>query len=940
MKIRVLAVLVSLAVLILQLPVRAGQRPADEPLFRVRIVVANVAEVKASLEISGYDVLETSSVDSAIELVVSASELRALEQSGFSVVTIEQSRPFQSGPQAKAESAAATVPGAATAAVPALYQNLNGVLARMQAIANAHPSIARFVDLTVEYQTPPTFDGRHMFALKISDNVAIDEDEPAMLIVGTHHAREINVPVIGLEAANNLTSRYSTDSRIAAAVNDNEIWIAPIWNPDGYNWVFTVNNMWRKNRRTLTGAVGVDQNRNYPQGWSTSCAGSTSPASDTYKGPSPASEPETQTMMAWSQAERFAKVIDYHSSGREVLFAYRCLSHPFSSWMEQEATALSEVSGYGGLTREPSAEGEHYEWQLAQMGAYAFLIETGTEFQPPYESALDEAALVWPGILKVLERPISMSGHVTDLATGAPLAARIEILNVAFTQGETNFSGGPRGTYHMFVPPGTYDVRFSAPGYSPVVSHVTVTATSATVRDIQLSPDLVVFSDDFETNRGWTTNPNGTDTAITGQWERGDPETTNSAGTKQLGTTVSGTNDLVTGRLAGATASAFDIDNGSTSIQSPPIALPSGGNLTLTFSYYLAHTSTSSSADYLRVTIVGATTAVVLQELGAANNDDAAWSAASVNLSAFAGQTIRIRVDAADSAASIVEAGIDDVRVTRANAGPVAVDDTATVAENTTATIAVLANDSDPNGDPLSVTATTQGAHGAVTLVSGVVRYAPAPDYFGPDSFTYTIRDSNGVPDTGTVTVTVTPGNDAPVAVNDTATVSEDSAGTSGNVLGNDTDVDPGTTLTATLGASPSNGTVTLAANGTFTYTPAPDFNGTDSFTYTASDGTAVSNVATVTITVTAVNDAPVAVNDTASTPEETAVSGAVLGNDMDVEPGTTLTASLDAGPANGTVTLASNGSVHLHAEHELQRDGQLHLHGQRRHRRSRTSRR
>ena len=221
---------------------------------------------------------------------------------------------------------------------------------------------------------------------------------------------------------------------------------------------------------------------------------------------------------------------------------------------------------------------------------------------------------------------------------------------------------------------------------------------------------------------------------------------------------MSGTNDLVTGRLAGASASSFDIDNGSTSIQSPPIALPSGGNLTLTFSYYLAHTSTSSIADYLRVTIVGATTAVVLQELGAANNDDAAWSAASVNLSAFAGQTIRIRVDAADSAASIVEAGIDDVRVTRANDGPVAVDDTATVAENTTATIAVLANDSDPNGDTLSVTATTQGAHGAVTLVSGVVRYAPAPDYVGPDSFTYTIRDSNGVTDTGTVTVTVTAG--------------------------------------------------------------------------------------------------------------------------------------------------------------------------------------
>ena len=135
-----------------------------------------------------------------------------------------------------------------------------------------------------------------------------------------------------------------------------------------------------------------------------------------------------------------------------------------------------------------------------------------------------------------------------------------------------------------------------------------MTASSSTVHDIEMSPArVVVFSDDFETNRGWTTNPNGTDTATAGQWERGNPESTTSSGTKQLGTTVSGSNDLVTGRLAGTSADSIDIDGGSTSIQSPAIVLPSGGNLTLTFSYYLAHTSNSSTADYLRVTIVGAT---------------------------------------------------------------------------------------------------------------------------------------------------------------------------------------------------------------------------------------------------------------------------------------------------------------------------------------------
>jgi len=611
MKRRALAVLVFFAVLTLLVPLRAGQRGGEEPRSRVRIVVANVDAVKASLESSGYDVLETSSADSTLELVVSASEWRALEKRGFSVVLIEASHPLQQPLQSKTLANTAAAPGvAAAAAVPASYRNLAGVLARMQEIADGNPTIAQMVDLTAAYNTPPTSEGRHMFALKISDNVTVDEDEPAMLIVGTHHAREINVPVIGLDAAERLTAGYNNDLQITAAVNGNEIWIAPLWNPDGYNYVFTTNNMWRKNRRVVSGGVGIDQNRNYPQAWSTSCAGSTSPTSDTYKGPSPASEPETQTMMTWSRAERFAKVIDYHSSGREVLFAYRCLGHPFTTWFQQEAAALSVASGYEGMTRVPSAEGEHPEWQFAQMGAYAFLIETGLEFQPPYESALNEAALVWPGILSVLDRPISVHGHVTDAATGAPLAAKIELLNVAFSQGETNSSGGRFGAYHMFLPPGTYDVRFSAAGYASVVSRVSVTATSSTDNDIQLAQpppppsEVLVFSDDFETNKGWTRNPDGTDTASTGRWERANPESTTSSGTKQLGTTVSGVNDLVTGPLAGTASGTNDIDNGFTSIQSPAIVLPSGGDLTLTFSYYLAHGSNSSSADYLRISIV------------------------------------------------------------------------------------------------------------------------------------------------------------------------------------------------------------------------------------------------------------------------------------------------------------------------------------------------
>ncbi len=175
-----------------------------------------------------------------------------------------------------------------------------------------------------------------------------------------------------------------------------------------------------------------------------------------------------------------------------------------------------------------------------------------------------------------------------------------------------------------------------------------------------------VFSDDFETNQGWVRNASGTDTATTGLWERGDPEATNSSGAKQLGTTVSGVNDLVTGRLAGASAGAQDIDGGVTTILSPAITLPSTGTLTLSFSYYLAHGSNATTADFFRVRVVGTTTSTVFERLGAAADLDAVWATASASLNAFAGQSVRILIEAADAAtASLVEAAVDDVRITQ-----------------------------------------------------------------------------------------------------------------------------------------------------------------------------------------------------------------------------------------------------------------------------------
>jgi subtilisin family serine protease len=178
-------------------------------------------------------------------------------------------------------------------------------------------------------------------------------------------------------------------------------------------------------------------------------------------------------------------------------------------------------------------------------------------------------------------------------------------------------------------------------------------------------PPVSLYFDDFESTTDWTVNPTGADKASSGVWEQGDPEGTDSGGPKQLDATVSGLNALVTGRLAGAAAGDNDVDGGTTSIQSPPITLPATGTVTLSFSYYFAHGSDSSPADFLRVRVVGRKfTTTLLQEQGSALNVDARWGTVSFDLSFFLSQTVRILIDAVDAGPpSLIEAAVDDVRI-------------------------------------------------------------------------------------------------------------------------------------------------------------------------------------------------------------------------------------------------------------------------------------
>ncbi len=178
-----------------------------------------------------------------------------------------------------------------------------------------------------------------------------------------------------------------------------------------------------------------------------------------------------------------------------------------------------------------------------------------------------------------------------------------------------------------------------------------------------------LFTDDFEAARGWTL-VSGANTATSGLWARGDPQATSSGGVALQPTACDGpsVNCFVTALAAGSSAGVNDVDGGATSIQSPAIALPATSTITLRFRYYLAHLNNATSADYFRVRVVGSNgqPQTLFTRAGSASNLAGAWTTQTVNLSAFAGQTVTLRFEAADAGtASLIEAGFDNVVVTR-----------------------------------------------------------------------------------------------------------------------------------------------------------------------------------------------------------------------------------------------------------------------------------
>ncbi|HIF9171145.1 TPA: tandem-95 repeat protein, partial [Photobacterium damselae] len=241
------------------------------------------------------------------------------------------------------------------------------------------------------------------------------------------------------------------------------------------------------------------------------------------------------------------------------------------------------------------------------------------------------------------------------------------------------------------------------------------------------------------------------------------------------------------------------------------------------------------------------------------------------------------------------------VNVTPVNDAPVGEDVTAETQEETAVTGQLTATDVD--GDNLTFKPGSNPENGSVTInADGSWEYVPNPDFNGEDSFTVVVDDGDGGTDTITVTVNVTPVNDAPVGEDVSAETQEDTAVT-GQLTATDVD---GDNLTFKPGSDPTNGSVTVNPDGSWEYVPNTDFNGEDSFTVVVDDGNGGTDTITVTVNVTPVNDAPVGEDVSAETPEETAVTGQLTATDVD---GDNLTFKPGSDPTNGQVTVNPDGS-------------------------------
>ncbi len=256
------------------------------------------------------------------------------------------------------------------------------------------PDLAKVYDIGDGWEKTQGIADRDILAIKISDNVAEQEEEPEVLILSNHHAREIITPEIAVYMIHYLLENYGKDPYVTYLVDHRQIWIIPTMNPDGLDFVFTQNRWWRKNRRDNgDGSFGVDLNRNYAYKWGYNDVGSSSdPSSNIYRGTGPFSEPETQAIRDLCIAHHFKIILSYHSYSQLYLYpwGYVARNTPDNYVFVALADSMAHYNGYlpGNVASGAIylTNGDSDDWfygeQEVKNKIFGLTVEVGTSFFP------------------------------------------------------------------------------------------------------------------------------------------------------------------------------------------------------------------------------------------------------------------------------------------------------------------------------------------------------------------------------------------------------------------------------------------------------------------------------------------------------------------------------------------------------------------------------
>jgi murein tripeptide amidase MpaA len=276
------------------------------------------------------------------------------------------------------------------------YRTLAEIELALDTLHNLNPSIT-----TAKFSIGQTIEGREMWAIKISDNPEIDEDEPEALFDAATHAREVITPLVLIETMRTLIIGYGIDTMLTRLVDTREMFFIPCVNPDGYYYNEFTNpgggGMWRKNRRNNgDGTYGVDLNRNFTYMWGYDNEGSSPiPGDATYRGASAGSEPEIQNYMNFVESREFITNITFHSYSNLILWPYGYEYNVYSPDEPLFATLGDNISAFNNYTptiawglypTNGSTDDWNYGEQTTKDKIFSFTIEVGSSsdnFWPP-----------------------------------------------------------------------------------------------------------------------------------------------------------------------------------------------------------------------------------------------------------------------------------------------------------------------------------------------------------------------------------------------------------------------------------------------------------------------------------------------------------------------------------------------------------------------------